>query len=115
MITVEHKDDLVIAAVFGEFTLADFKEFEQAVLHKIQFHGKPRLLLDLNDMTGFTLDVAWEDIKFSREHGNQFDRVAVVTGSRWLAWAAWLSGAFVDSEIQVFEDANLAEDWVAPH
>lgn len=115
MITVEHKNDLMIAAAFGEFTLADYKEFEQAVLGLPKDGRKPNLLVDLSDMAGFTLDVAWEDIKFGHEHGNDFGRVAVVTGSRWLAWAAWLSRAFVDSKIQVFEDVNLAEDWAAPH
>jgi hypothetical protein len=114
MITIEHKDNLVVAAVFGEFTLADIREFEEAVLYKLKFEGRPNLLLDLSDMTGFTLDVAWEDFKFSRDHGNAFARIAVVTGSRWIAWAAWLSRVFVDSEIQVFDDANLAEDWVTP-
>ena len=115
MITVEHKNNLIVAAAFGEFTLADYKEFEQAVLSLPKGEHKPNLLIDLSDMAGFTLDVAWEDIKFGHEHGNDFARVAVVTSSRWMTWAAWLSKAFVDSEIQVFEDANLAEDWVTPH
>ncbi|MBZ0093616.1 MAG: SpoIIAA family protein [Burkholderiales bacterium] len=114
MITIEHKGDLVIAAVFGEFTLTDFKEFEEAILYKFKFHGKPALLLDLHDMADFTLDVVWEDIKFGREHGNDFAKIAVVSDSRWVDWAAWLSKTFLDSEIQVFEDINLAEDWVAP-
>lgn len=113
MITVETRDHLVTASVFGEFTLADFQQFEQAVLFQIQFKGRPALLVDLSDMTGATLDVAWEDIRFTREHGGEFSRVAVVTGSRWLVWSAWLNRLFVDSEIQVFEDFNLAQDWAA--
>ncbi len=34
MITIQEADNLISVAVFGEFTLADFKEFEEQVLYK---------------------------------------------------------------------------------
>jgi len=37
----------------------------------------------------------------------------VVTDKRWLAWTAWLSGAFVDAGIQVFDEVEKAQGWVA--
>jgi len=113
MITIEHKGDLVIASVFGEFSLSDYKEFEEALLYKIKFHGKPNLMFDLSDMASFTLDVAWEDLKFGKQHGNDFGKIAIVTDRKWISWVAWLSRLFVDSEVEVFEDFNLASDWAA--
>lgn len=112
MITIDHSPSLVSIAVFGEFTLADYKEFEELVNYKIQFEGSLDLLFDLREMAGFTLDVAWEEIKFSREHAHDFRRVAVITDSQWLAWSAWLSQLFVDAEVQVFTDATLAAAWI---
>ncbi|MEO7559423.1 MAG: STAS/SEC14 domain-containing protein, partial [Nitrosospira sp.] len=37
MITIEETDNLINVAVFGEFTLADYKEFEEQVIYKSRF------------------------------------------------------------------------------
>lgn len=114
MISIEHKDGLINIAVLGEFTLADFKEFEEQVLFEIKFQGKVNVLFDLRDMLNYTLDVAWEEIKFSREHSHDFGRIAVVTDDQWITWSAWLSRLFVDAEVQVFDEYDSARQWVAP-
>ena len=113
MIVTDHQDALVTVAVFGEFTLADYREFEEVVNYKIRFQGPVSLLFDLREMAGFTLDVAWEEIRFSRAHAHDFQRIAVVTESQWMAWSAWLSQIFVDTEMRVFDDASEARDWLS--
>ncbi len=112
MIVTDHKEHRVSVSVFGEFTLADYKEFEELVNFKVQFEGPVDLLFDLREMAGFTLDVAWEEIKFSRAHANDFNRVAVVTDSQWVTWSAWLSQVFVNADIEVFADAEAAKAWL---
>ena len=91
MINTDHSDCLISITVFGEFTLADFKEFE-----------------DLD----FTLDVAWEEIQFSRQHSGDFQRIAVLSDSQWITWSAWLSQAFVDADLRVFDDEGEAHLWL---
>lgn len=113
MISFEQSDRLVNVAVLGEFTLADYREFEDQVNHKIKFQGKVNLLFDLRDMLNYTLDVAWEEIKFSRRHSHDFGKIAVVTSDQWMAWSAWLSNLFVDAEVRVFDDYGMARDWVS--
>ena len=113
MITTQHKEHLVEFAVFGEFTLADFKEFEELVLHEIKFSGPVNLLVDLRDMADFTVDVAWEEIRFSRQHAGDFKRIAVVTDSQWVAWSAWLEQLFVNADLTVFADETEARRWLA--
>ncbi|AMO35479.1 STAS/SEC14 domain-containing protein [Thauera humireducens] len=112
MINIEHRDRLVAVTVFGEFALADYKEFEELVNYKIQFSGPIDLLFDLREMAGFTLDVAWEEIKFSRQHAHDFRRIAVLTDDQWLTWSAWVSQLFVDAQVQVFDDETEARDWL---
>jgi thiosulfate/3-mercaptopyruvate sulfurtransferase len=113
MITIETRQNLVSVAVLGEFTLVDYRQFEAAVDYTVQqFQGGASLLIDLRDMTGFTLDVAWEEIKFSRRHAHDFNRIAVVATDEWVIWSAWISRAFVDAEIRVFDESTMAEDWV---
>jgi hypothetical protein len=113
MITIEHNDNLVNVAVLGEFTLADYKEFEQNALYKIGFGGKVNLLLDLRDMISYTVDVAWEEIKFSRAHGRDFGRIALVTDNQWLTWSAWVQRLFTNADIEVFDDYDAARAWAA--
>jgi hypothetical protein len=112
MIVTDHKDNLVTVAVYGEFTLGDYKEFEELVNYKIKFEGPVNLLFDLRQMAGFTLDMAWEEIKFSRAHSHDFGKIAVLSDSQWVAWSAWLSQAFVDADIEVFGDERQARDWL---
>jgi hypothetical protein len=112
MITIEQTDNLVNIAVLGEFTIADFKEFEEQSLYKLKSSGTLNLLFDLRAMLGYTVDVAWEEIKFfSREHNHDFSKIAVVTDNQWITWQSLLSRLFVDADIQVFTDYDTAKAW----
>lgn len=112
MIAINAKDNLISVSVMGEFTLADYQDFEQHVLHNIQFQGGVNLLLDLRDMVSYTLDVAWEEVKFSREHRYDFRKIAVVTTDEWMVWLAWINQLFTDADIQVFDEPGIALDWL---
>jgi len=113
MITIEQTENLVNIAVMGEFTIADFKAFEEQSLYKLKSAGTVNLLFDLRAMISYTVDVAWEEIKFfSREHNHDFSKIAVVTDDQWLTWQAWLSRLFVDAEICAFSDYDEAQAWV---
>jgi len=113
MITIEQTQDLLNIAVLGEFTIADFKQFEENALYKLKSSGEVDLIFDLRGMLRYTADVAWEEIKFfSREHNHDFNKIAVVTSNQWLTWQAWLTRLFVDADIRVFQDYDEAKAWV---
>ncbi len=112
MIVTQHQPKRVEVSVYAEFTLADYKEFEDLVNYKTKFEGPVDLLFDLREMADFTLDVAWEDIAFARAHANDFKRIAVLTDSQWVAWSAWLSQIFVRAEMRVFADEAEARGWL---
>ena len=112
MIVVDQKPQRVSVSVFGEFTLADYKEFEEVVNFKVRFEGPVDLYFDLSQMADLTIDVAWEEIKFSRSHPDDFKRVAVVTDSQWVTWSAWLSQTFVSADVEVFDNADEANSWL---
>ena len=113
MISTENTEKMVAVTVYGEFTLADYKAYEDVVNYHIQFEGPVDLLFDLRQMAGFTLDVAWEEIKFSREHAGDFRRIAVLTEDQWLTWSAWVSQLFVAADVRVFDDEDEARAWLA--
>jgi hypothetical protein len=114
MITIEQSDTLISVSVLGEFTLADFRQFEEQALYELKSPGEVNLLFDLRDMISYTVDVAWQEVKFfGREHQHDFSKIAVVTDDQWLTWQAWLSRLFVDADIRVFAEYNEARDWAA--
>ena len=113
MITIQKTGNLITVAAIGEFTLTDYQEFEEQVLYKFHFGGKADLLFDWRDMVSYTVDVAWEEIKFAREHGSEFNRVAVVTDNQWQAWSAWVFNLLIDADIRVFSDYDEAKAWLA--
>ena len=112
MITVDFQNGIVSATVLGEFTLDDFSEFEEFLIAQDLFEKHPALLFDLTEMAGFTVDMALEEIKFSRIHGGDFTRIAVVTDSQWVAWSAWLEQLFVSADVRVFDNAAEANTWL---
>lgn len=112
MIVIQQQAGRVEVNVYGEFTLADFKEFEDMVNYMVKFEGPIDLMFDLREMADFTLDVAWEDIVFARTHPNDFNRIAILTHSQWVAWSAWLPQIFVSAEMQVFGEETDARSWL---
>lgn len=112
MIVIDHQPHRVAVTVFGEFTLKDYREFEDTVNFKVKFEGPVDLLFDFTQMASYTLDVVWEELLFSRSHPHDFEHVAVVTDSQWVAWSAWLSQIYVDTEMKVFAERGEAIAWL---
>jgi hypothetical protein len=113
MITIDQHDDLIHVAVFGEFTLSDFKEFEDLAVFTSHDHPTLKLHLDLREMSGATVDMVWEEFRFSREHANDFSRIGIVTDSEWVTWSAWLQRLFVTAQIMVNHDSEDVGAWLA--
>lgn len=114
MITIEQTGKLINIAALGEFTIADFKQFEELALQKLKAPAAVDLLFDLRAMINYSIDVAWEEIVFfGREHPHDFGKIAVVTSDQWLTWQAWLSRLFVDADIRAFSDYKEAHFWIS--
>lgn len=112
MIKASVDKNLITVSVIGEFSIDDFKQFEEHILYGIKFEGPVNLLIDLRDMVGYSIDVVWEEIKFSRAHQYEFIKVAVVTSNQWVSWSTWLQRVFVDADIEVFDDFDEATSWI---
>ncbi|MDR3352873.1 MAG: STAS/SEC14 domain-containing protein [Zoogloeaceae bacterium] len=112
MIVTDHQPHRVSVHVYGELTLADYREFEELVNYKARFDAPVDLYFDLSQMAGATLDAALEDLKFSRAHAHDFRRIAVVTDSQWIAWSAWLSQTFIRASVEVFDTPESAQAWL---
>lgn len=113
MIKLDTNGNQIAVTVMGQFTLDDYRQFEQAVGYGVQFQGAVSVLFDLRDMLSYSVDVAWEELKFSREHKNDFDRIAILTGDQWVAWSMWVNRLFMSADIRLFDDLDMAQAWVS--
>ena len=113
MISLDIQGNRVAVSVMGQFTLEDYREFEQAVNYGVEFQGEVNVLFDLRDMLSYSLDVAWEELMFSRAHKHDFGRIAVLTGDQWVAWSMWINRLFMSADIRLFDDLGMAQAWVA--
>jgi len=113
MIVVNEKNDLLEMHVYGELSLADYRDFEEAVGRELKSAPKIKLLLDLTRMAGYTLDVAWEEIKFTRAHAHDFQRIAIVSETLLAPWLSWVSAAFSDAEARIFDNNDQAIAWLS--
>ncbi|MCL2590120.1 MAG: STAS/SEC14 domain-containing protein [Betaproteobacteria bacterium] len=112
MISIDNHGNLIVAVVLGEFTLADYQEFEELADYKIKFGCTLDLLFDLREMAGFTVDLAVEEIRHTLRHARDFHRIAILTDDQWVTWSAWVTQFFVDAEIQVFDNEPNARLWL---
>jgi hypothetical protein len=112
MISIAQKPDYVQVMVADQFTLQDYQEFEHCVLDLLQSKKSIDILFDLREMQGYTVDVALEDIRFTRTHRNDLARIAVVTKDQWVLWSAWLNRMLADAEIKAFEEVEDAQAWI---
>lgn len=113
MIVVEQENELLKAHVYGEMTLEDFREFESAVADELEQFDHVNILFDLTNMTGFSLDAALEEVRFNRAHAHDYQKIAVVTESQWLAWVSWFTTAFVTAEVRQCDDVQSATVWLS--
>ena len=112
MISIREQDYGLDVALFNEFTLADFKLLEAALLKRAAEQGRPDVLLDLSGMKDFTLDMALEEIRFMCAHENDFGRFAIVRTDVWINLAAHISGLLTHSHVQYFDSVEEAQVWL---
>ena len=76
-----------------------------------------KVLVDATKLEGWELRAAWDDMKLGLKHGAKFERIAMVSDSRWLEAAAKVGAWFVGGEFRVFTEkgvgADAALEWLA--
>ena len=112
MISIRKQSYGLNVALFNEFTLDDFKLLEQSVLEVLEELEQPDLLLDLSLMKDFTIDMAWEQIRFTRQHIGEFGLLAIVVNDWWIELGARLSNILSLQHAKYFKTAKEAQAWL---
>lgn len=112
MISIREQSYGLNVALYNEFTIEDFRELEQAVLKAVGRVHRPDLLLDLSMLKDFTIDMAWEQLKFVNAHDKDFGRIAVVVDDIWIKFAAHISDLLTRTHPKYFDTAAEAQAWL---
>lgn len=113
MITIrpETEGNTLVIEASDKLTTKDYEEVFIPNLDKlVQEFKKIRIVFYLNDsFDGWELGAMWDDAKFGLKHKNDFERIAIVGGPRWMTWIARLSAHFMPGELMTFNRHSLTD------
>jgi hypothetical protein len=89
----QHDDRLCVLRVSGELKKSELDAAQSEFVGKIAGAGTVKLLVLLENFTGWERDEAWADTDFFFSHRNDFERIAVVGNPRWEAQVLAFTGA----------------------
>ncbi len=97
----ESKGHLLVLRATGRLTRQDYRNVIIPRLRAvIRDHGRVRFLLD--EFDGWEVAAFWEDARVALTHRNDFEKIGVVGGPKWVAWALKLVALLMRCEIQTF-------------
>ncbi len=96
-------------------TLTD-KEYKEVLIPKLEIiikaEGKIRFLCHMdNGFKGWEMAAAWDDLTFWLKHKNDFSKLAVVGGSKWIEVGTKISAHIMGGQVKVFPEEELQKAW----
>jgi hypothetical protein len=115
-IMTESKGNVLALRAVGKLTDSDYKKVLIPKLENIiKEHGKARLLLDMgDDYHGWEASALWDDTHFGLAHKNDFEKMGVIGGPKWVSWGMKLMSNFIDGDFRNFppEERDKAIEWI---
>jgi hypothetical protein len=92
------------------------REYEDAIIPRVeaifQEHGKIRLMYLVDDsFQGAEAGAMWDDTKLGLKHRKDFEKLALVGGSKWMDWLTKLAAKFMSGQTKTFTAEQLQEAW----
>lgn len=95
--------------VSGSLNSEDYQPFVTEAEGLIGVWGKLRLLIELHEISGFSLAAMWEDLKFDMKHFGDIERLAVLGEKQWHVWMTEICKPFVAGEVKFFSGSHADE------
>ena len=111
----ETDGNILVVKATEKLTARDYEEvFIPEVSQLIQKYLKVRVVVFLDEnFSGWEIGAAWDDARFGIQHRNDFEKIAVVGGPKWVKWATKISSHFMDGQVAIYDtsDFQSAVDW----
>ncbi|MBT3878507.1 MAG: STAS/SEC14 domain-containing protein [Candidatus Scalindua sp.] len=95
------------------------RDYEEVLIPKldqlIRVFGKIKIVIYLADsFTGWKIGAAWDDAKFGLQHRNEFEKIALVGGPKWVEWSAKIGSHFISGQAKTYDTSEIqaAISWV---
>jgi hypothetical protein len=118
MIEIMPESNASVLAVkaIGILTDADYKEVLIPKTEEIvKAFGNLKVLLYMTgNCDGWQLHAAWDDAAFCLRHRRDFEKIAVVSSSKWVEWGTRLASCLIKGKAKTFPEEQLQEalDWI---
>ncbi len=112
----ESEGNILVVKATEKLTARDYEEvFILKINQLIELYRKVRVVVLLaEDFSGWEIGAAWDDAVFGIQHRHDFEKMAVVGGSKWVQWATKISFNFMDGQVAIYDipEFQSAVDWV---
>lgn len=99
-------------SIGGEVTEDEYRQTASELRDAIAMHGTIRLLFRINDVSATSFFKALDDrVEFATTHGDQIDRIAIVTGETATEWLTKLGDRLSALDIEHFDPAEEDKAW----
>ena len=112
----QHDDRLLVLRIGGQLKKSEFDAVQTEFVEKIAGTGTIKLLVLLENFTGWERGEEWGDTDFFFSHRDEFEKIAVVGNPRWEAQVLAFSGAGLrKGPVKFFSETGEAEAraWLA--
>jgi hypothetical protein len=105
----ETEGNLLVVKATEKLTAKDYEEvFIPKINQLIQEYRKVRVVVFLaENFSGWEIGAAWDDAKFGIQHRNDFEKMAVVGGSKWVKWTTKISSHFMDGQVATYDTSDF--------
>ena len=79
----ESSENVIGIEVSEKLTEQYYQNLVQLLEKAIEEHGKLRLLWDMDNFEGWSLDAFWQDLKLDTEHKDRIERLALIGDKQW--------------------------------
>lgn len=99
----------------GKLTHEDYETILPMIDNALEGITEPKIkaLVDCSEFEGWELQAAWDDFKLGLEHGNEFEKIAIITNKKWLEISSSIVSWFIQGEIKNFENEQEAFNWLS--
>ena len=112
----QHPDRLLVLRITGEMKKSEFDAVQDEFVQKIAGGGPVKLLVLLENFTGWERNEAWGDTDFFFDHRNDFEKIAIVGNPSWEAQVLAFTGAGLrKGPVRMFPETGESEAraWLA--
>ncbi len=114
---IPHQPDRIIALdIDGWIDAEDMERITKSLETRLKQGEKLRIYVEVHNWSGMSLGALIQDLKFSLQHLQDFDKEAIVSDRRWLEGLAAVGNSlFSGVEVKhfTFDETDKALQWVS--